>query len=142
MNKLKLLLTLALFGGIGLADLTQAETLAIVNGTIIDATGNPPIRNGILLIEDSRISAVGRAKDIVVPDNAQVFDASGKYLIPGLIDANLHLFLNIDTETLVKYEDLVSNPEGTYETICEFLNVRYIPALLDPEFVNPALHPM
>jgi hypothetical protein len=32
-------------------------------------------------------------------------DARGKYVIPGLTDANLHLFLNPDLETLIKYED-------------------------------------
>lgn len=40
---------------------------------------------------------------------------------------------------LVKYEDLVSNPEGTYETICKFLNIKYSPELLDPDVRKGAI---
>ncbi len=48
---------------------------------------------------------MGRTRDIAIPQGTQRIKARGKYVIPGLIDANLHLFLNIDTETLVKHED-------------------------------------
>lgn len=105
MNKSKLLTIFTLIACMGFINISLAQSIAIVDGTIIDATGNEPIERGIILIEGSRISAVGPASEIDVPDDAQIIDASGKYLIPGLIDANLHLYLNIDLETLIEYED-------------------------------------
>ncbi|MDG2089737.1 MAG: amidohydrolase family protein [Gammaproteobacteria bacterium] len=105
MNKSKLLMIFTLIVSMGSINISLAQSIAIVDGTIIDATGNAPIERGVILIEGSRISAVGPASEIHVPDDAQIIDAEGKYLIPGLIDANLHLYLNIDLETMIKYED-------------------------------------
>lgn len=82
-----------------------AQTTAITGATIIDATGRPPLPNGVVLIDNGRITAVGPASQVTVPPAARRIDARGKYLIPGLMDANLHLFLNGDLETLIKYED-------------------------------------
>jgi imidazolonepropionase-like amidohydrolase len=42
---------------------------------------------------------------VTIPASATRVDAAGKYVIPGLMDANVHLFLNLDLETLIKYED-------------------------------------
>ncbi len=89
----------------GLAAPTHAQTLAITGGTIIDGTGRQPIVDGVVLIVDGRITAIGSTRDVQVPASATPFDARGKYIIPGLMDANLHLFLNLDLETLIKYED-------------------------------------
>lgn len=81
------------------------QTLAVTGGTIIDATGRAPIADGVVLIRDGRIAAVGPAREVSVPAGAARIDARGRYVIPGLMDANLHLFLNADLETLIKYED-------------------------------------
>ncbi len=82
----------------------QAQTLAITGATIIDGTGNDPLRNGVVLITGDRITAVGTSREVTIPQSATRIDARGKYVIPGLMDANLHLFLNGDLETLIKYE--------------------------------------
>ncbi|MSQ97897.1 MAG: hypothetical protein EXR85_01140 [Xanthomonadales bacterium] len=84
-----------------------AQTLAIVGGTVIDGTGATPIATGIVLIDNGRISAVGRADEIAVPDDVLRVDAKGKYVIPGLMDANVHLGLshNLSLELLVRYEN-------------------------------------
>jgi imidazolonepropionase-like amidohydrolase len=82
-----------------------AQTLAVTGGTVIDGTGAAPLRDGVVVIENGRITAVGRAGEVNVPASATRIDAAGKFVIPGLIDANLHLFLNLDLETLIKYED-------------------------------------
>ncbi|MCY4398624.1 MAG: amidohydrolase family protein [Gemmatimonadetes bacterium] len=82
-----------------------AQTLAVTGGTVIDGTGAAPVSNGVVLIADGRITAVGAAGDVAVPAGATTIDASGKFVIPGLMDGNLHLFLNGDLETLIKHED-------------------------------------
>ncbi|MCZ6539544.1 MAG: amidohydrolase family protein [Chloroflexi bacterium] len=82
----------------------QAQTLAITGATIIDGTGNDPLSNGVVLITDGRITAVGTSREVTIPQSATRIDARGKYVIPGLMDANLHLFLNLDLETLILYE--------------------------------------
>jgi imidazolonepropionase-like amidohydrolase len=83
---------------------TAAQTLAVTGGTVIDGTGAAPVRDAVVLIEAGRIRAVGPAAEVRIPADATRIDASGKYVIPGLMDANLHLFLNIDLETLIRYE--------------------------------------
>lgn len=82
-----------------------AQTIAVVGGTVIDGTGADPIPTGTVLMRDGRIEAVGPAADVDVPPSAERIDATGHFVIPGLMDANLHLFLNADLETLIKYED-------------------------------------
>ena len=89
---------------IGFLNGKSNDRLAIVGATIIDGTGKNPIPNGTILIENGIIKAVGKKKDIRIPANFNEIKARGKFLIPGLMDANLHLFLNIDLETLIKHE--------------------------------------
>lgn len=70
--------------------MSKASVKAIKAGKLIDGTGAPPVENATVLIEDTRIKAVG--KDIKVPKEAQVIDARGKTVMPGMIDAHVHFY--------------------------------------------------
>jgi imidazolonepropionase-like amidohydrolase len=74
----------ALALALGLAFPALAQTVAIQGGTVHTMTG-PPIPNGTVLIRDGRIEAVGQ--NVTVPGNATRIDATGKVVMPGLIDA-------------------------------------------------------
>ncbi len=82
----------------------SAQTFAVTGATIIDGTGKAALPDGVVLITDGRIVKVGTAREVQVPASARIVDGRGKFVIPGLIDANLHLYLNGDLETLIKYE--------------------------------------
>lgn len=86
------------------APAADAQTLAVVGATVIDGTGRAPVGNGVVLSVDGKVAEVGTVGSVAVPPDATVVDAAGKYVVPGLMDANLHLFLNIDLETLIKHE--------------------------------------
>jgi imidazolonepropionase-like amidohydrolase len=58
---------------------------------LIDATGAAPQPDSTVIVSDGRISAAGSANSIVIPRSAEVVDASGKFLIPGLADMHIHL---------------------------------------------------
>jgi imidazolonepropionase-like amidohydrolase len=64
--------------------------LAIVNGKVLTVTGGT-IENGTVLIENGKITSVGSSRDITVPKDAEIIDASGKWVTPGLIDAHTHI---------------------------------------------------
>ena len=68
------------------------QTKAIKNARLIDGTGAPPQDGTTVVIRRDTISAVGSASQVVVPKSAEVIDAGGLTLMPGLIDAHLHLF--------------------------------------------------
>src|SRR5262245_45813558 len=61
------------------------ERLAIKGGKIIPVAG-PPIENGVIVIRDGKIEAVG--KDVAIPSDAKAIDASGKIVVPGFIEAH------------------------------------------------------
>jgi hypothetical protein len=63
------------------------QAIVIQGGTLIDGLGGAPIANSVVVIESDRISAVGAAGQVDVPNGAQVIDASGKWVLPGLVDA-------------------------------------------------------
>jgi imidazolonepropionase-like amidohydrolase len=62
--------------------------LAIRGGTVVPIDG-PTIPDGTVLIDDGRIAAVGAA--VNVPESATVVDATGRWVLPGLIDAHTHM---------------------------------------------------
>ncbi len=64
--------------------------IAIKGGKIITITQGV-IENGVILVENGKITAIG--KDVAIPEGAQVIDATGKTVMPGLIDAHSHISL-------------------------------------------------
>lgn len=66
------------------------STLLIQNGQIIDGTGAQPFRNGTLLIEDGWFKRISDG-DAEVPPQATVIDATGRTILPGLVDMHSHL---------------------------------------------------
>ncbi len=81
----------------------DAQTVAIVGGTVIDGNGGEPIKDGVVVIEGARIAAVG-GRTITIPAQARRISAAGKYVMPGLMDANVHLVLDMYPLTLYRYE--------------------------------------
>ena len=63
------------------------QAVVIQGGTLIDGNGGAPVPNSVVVIQGNRITAVGRAGQVQVPAGAQVINANGKWVLPGLIDA-------------------------------------------------------
>lgn len=80
-------------------------SLVIAGATIIDGVSRSPIVGHDIWIEGSQIKAVGQQHHLPVAPEAEVIDAQGKFVIPGLMDANVHLLLDMRLENLVRYED-------------------------------------
>ncbi len=83
----------------------RQSKLALVGGTVISATGDAPISNSIVLINEGRIEFVGEFVEGVDLSGYDQLDVSGQFVTPGLIDTNVHLVLNVIPEFYVKYED-------------------------------------
>ena len=58
---------------------------------LIDGTGAPAITNAVIVVDDNRITAAGRAGSVNVPVNAKVIDLGDVTLMPGFIDMHTHL---------------------------------------------------
>jgi len=67
------------------------EVLTLVNGTLIDGTGADPLPDAALVIQEGRIAAVGPRADISLPDDASIIDVQGATILPGFINAHVHL---------------------------------------------------
>ena len=64
-------------------------TTAFVGATVWDGTGSLPASGATIVVSDGRIASVEVDGD--VPDGAEVVDLSGKYVIPGFVDAHAHV---------------------------------------------------
>ncbi|RWI57052.1 MAG: hypothetical protein EOR16_15765 [Mesorhizobium sp.] len=73
-----------------IAESTPASrTVALTHVLLIDGTGKPPVADATILIADGMITAVGTG--LPVPPDCSVIDLDGRTVIPGLIDAHVHL---------------------------------------------------
>ena len=70
--------------------LAQTRPVAILGGILIDGTGKPPLQDAAIVIRDGRIAEVGRRTEVPIPQGAEVIDAKGKAILPGLIDGHCH----------------------------------------------------
>ena len=64
---------------------------AITGATMIDGTGSQPVSNAVVLLEGTDIVAAGTAQSVQVPEDAEIIDAKGMTLMPGLIDTHDHI---------------------------------------------------
>ena len=66
------------------------STIAIVGGTLIDGTGAAPVPDAAVVIHNGRIVAAGPRSKVKIPKHANVVDAHGKTILPGLWDMHAH----------------------------------------------------
>ena len=85
----------------------------LVGGTLIDGTGAPPIEDSIVVINDEYIVAVGKRDEIPIPDGSEVYDITGKTIMPGLIDSHCHfLWMGVAMKTMVPLNDTANIMEA------------------------------
>lgn len=83
----------------------EGEAIAFVGATIIDGNGGPPLPDGTLVVVGREIAAVGPRSEVPVPAGAHVIDATGRTLLPGLVDTNTHTSHYRAGPTLDLYRD-------------------------------------
>ncbi len=69
----------------------QKRVLVLEGGTLIDGTGRPAVADAVVVVEGSRIGAVGRRGQVNYPATARIINLSGRTILPGLIDGHVHL---------------------------------------------------
>ncbi len=80
----------AIIAGLGFGYLQAQEVIAFTGARIIPIAG-PEIPSGTLVIQGKRIVAVGPMAETKIPENAKQIDASGKVIMPGLVDSHSHI---------------------------------------------------
>ncbi len=86
--------------------LRPQHPVAFVGGMLLDGYEAQPIHHSVIIIDNGRIIAEGSAHDTNIPENAVIIDTGGKTVMPGLIDAHVHV-------------DLIGH--GDYDRYYEFL---------------------
>lgn len=92
---------------------------ALHGATLIDGQGRV-ICDSVVLVEDEYLLEVGPASEVSIPNQARRVDLSGKHVIPGLVDAHIHLDLHGMTDTY--HENLVEDKLRTIRATIEMGN--------------------
>jgi imidazolonepropionase-like amidohydrolase len=116
---------------LSLAELpAQEKTIAIKAGRV-QTVSQGEVENGVILVRDSRIAEIGA--QLAIPAGAEVWDFSGKFVMPGIVspDSNLGVYVRPERATESFY--LPSEPQGK--------NLAYYPVLFSiyPESPDYAL---
>jgi 5-methylthioadenosine/S-adenosylhomocysteine deaminase len=107
----------------------NARSILFKGGTIVTMDANVPnLATGDVLVEGDRIAAVGAD---LKADHAEVIDAAGSIVLPGLIDAHHHAWLGVmrrmmpDVDDLFAYIDVVAETLGAhYRPLDMYLSTR------------------
>jgi len=102
--------------------LGEAEAdLAIVNGAIVNVYTGEVLTGDTVLIKGNKIAYVGKDADKSIGSSTRVIDATGKTLIPGLIDGHAHIDCEYPASELVRY----AMKGGTTTIITETSNIAF-----------------
>ena len=82
--------------------------VALVGGMLLDGYEAEPIHHSVVVFENGRITAVGSKHNTEIPANAVIIDTGGRTVMPGLIDAHMH----IDLIGHGEYEDYYAFLDG------------------------------
>lgn len=88
MKKTTILMVLVVFSAIIAA--AQDRPTAFINARIIPISG-PAIEQGIILVQNGKISAVGDARTVRLSSDVTIVDVAGKVIMPGLVDTHSHI---------------------------------------------------
>jgi len=104
----------------------------IANGQIVDGSGAPPVRDGVVVVKDGRISFAGPSvRTPEVPPDARRIDANGGTILPGLVEAHFHpTYFNVaaledlDIKYPVEYVTLLAASNAKLALECGYTAAR------------------
>ncbi len=102
--------------------LVPRPVTVIAGADIFDGTGRAPIKDGVIVIRQDRITAIGHRSEVSIPKDAFVIDAKGQWITPGLIDAHIHFFQSAGIYTRPHIIDL--REVRSYEQEVAFIKNR------------------
>jgi len=70
---------------------TPDGVVALVGARLITMAGEEIIEDGVVVVRDNRIVAVGRRGEVQIPIGAEQIDVTGKTIVPGYVDTHAHL---------------------------------------------------
>lgn len=88
--RLSRLVPLAVFALAAAASPAQERPVAFVGATVMPVSA-PPIADGVVVVQNGRITAVGPAASTAVPQGAEIVNALGRVIVPGLVDTHSHI---------------------------------------------------
>lgn len=94
-------LVLAACGQNAAAPGAASDVTVLKDFTLIDGTGAAPAPDSAMVLTGGKISWVGPASSLQIPDGAKTVELAGKYVMPGLIDLHVHLG---NTKDLTQHE--------------------------------------
>jgi imidazolonepropionase-like amidohydrolase len=89
-NWLRMMLVVALVGSAVASVTARAETLVLKGGSVFASPEAEPLPDAVIVVTDGVISAVGRANEIQIPQDAGVIDCTGKTVVAGFWNSHVH----------------------------------------------------
>jgi imidazolonepropionase-like amidohydrolase len=83
--------TLLLLAGLLGCKQTAPDGVALVGATLIDGTGGPALPDAAVVVRQGKVESVGSRAGFELPPRTSQVDVSGRWIIPGLIDAHAHV---------------------------------------------------
>jgi imidazolonepropionase-like amidohydrolase len=68
----------------------EKDRIALVGGNLVNGTGDPVLRDVVIVIHRGKIEAVGPREGFTIPKSARQVEVTGSWIIPGLIDGHAH----------------------------------------------------
>lgn len=65
---------------------------AVIGATVIPGDGSDPVQDAVVLVQENRIIGFGARGEVMIPGDAEITDATGKFIMPGMVDAHVHFF--------------------------------------------------
>ncbi len=105
--------------------------LVIEGGTLLDPATGDVIEDAVVVIENGVVRAAGARRAVSVPGGVQVVDAHGKWILPGLVDAHIHLNTAAEARDAVRQGATSARSGSTnfYQDIAVRELARQAPAL-------------
>ncbi len=97
---------------------SSVNSLVLINGTLIDGTGGPPLANAVVIIKDDLIEDIGTRGNIEIPADAKIINIQGATMLPGFINAHIHNGYNTQNlrawaqDGVTTVRDLGGNPQN------------------------------
>jgi imidazolonepropionase-like amidohydrolase len=68
----------------------QTRPIVLQGGVLIDGTGRQAVEDAVVVFQGGRIREAGKRGEVTIPQGAEMIDAKGKTILPGLIDGHCH----------------------------------------------------